>query len=141
MPNSRKRNKGIYFPLQRCDHRNCPYNPECPSEIIESLLTNLSPKLKAAVDFLRKNHHSQEFTITELEQEFNVSLRCFEQMFTQELGCTPKQCLDQLRISHFRQLTQNKNFLSIKEAMHKSGFRTRSNCYYALHKHPTSKSL
>lgn len=126
----------VRFPLQPCIHTNCPYNPDCPPEIVESLLANLSPKLKSAVDFLIKNHQDPAFTVTRLEQEFNISLRCFEQLFIEELGCTPKECLEQIRINHFRKQRTEHEFREVKEAFSKAGFNSRGSFEYARKKYP-----
>jgi transcriptional regulator GlxA family with amidase domain len=140
MPRSRTRSLAIDFPIQACLHIECPYNPECPPEIVESLLAQLSPKLKLAVEYLRKNHKDPSFTVASLEKEFNISLRCFEQLFSEELGCTPIQCLEQLRIFHVQKQMNEHPMRRLKEAWDKAGFNSRWSYYYALNKYPPPRN-
>ena len=139
MENPRAPNLFIKFPIQACPHTECPYNPECPPEQVESLLAQLSPKPKLAFEYLRKNHQDPSFSVANLETEFNISLRCFEQMFSEELGCSPKECLEQLRIFHVHKQTNEHPMRRLKEAWDKAGFNSRWSYYYALHKYPLRK--
>jgi methylphosphotriester-DNA--protein-cysteine methyltransferase len=124
------------FPLHPCDHTNCPYNPDCSPEIVESLLANLSPQLKCAVEFLRKNHQNHSFTIESLHQEFGNSPRYFELLFFEELGCTPKECLEQFRINHYYNQMGGRPFRRTYEAYDKAGFNSRGSFEYTHKKYP-----
>ncbi|MDI6782919.1 MAG: helix-turn-helix domain-containing protein, partial [bacterium] len=136
MPSSRAGGLTIDFPIQACPHTECPYNPECPPEIVESLLAQLSPKLKLAVEYLRKNHKDPSFTIVSLGTEFNISLRCLEQLFSEELGYTPKECLEQIRINHYRKQLNEHEFRGVKETFGNAGFNSRGSFEYTRKKYP-----
>lgn len=125
----------IDFPIQVCSHPTCFYNPECSIETVDSILGHFSPKLKTAVNFLRINHNNPLFTVNHLKAEYGPSLRYFEKLFSQELRCTPKECLEQIRIYHFWKQMKEDAFLEIKRAFSKAGFSSRGSFEYAYRKY------
>ncbi len=64
------------------------------------------------------------YTITELVQEFNISTRTLQYNFQRELGITPKQYLQDLRLNAIRKelLTLNSDKTSISEIISKYGY-------------------
>ena len=89
----------------------------------ESYYTKEKGYVKKARKILEENIDNI-YTITELVEEFNISTRALQYNFQKELGITPKQYLQDLRLNAIRKelLTQNSEKISISEIISKYGY-------------------
>lgn len=136
MENTSTKLSTIDFPIRTSLPDICPYNPNCPDEIINSIIGHLSQPLQEIVRYLFANHQSDEFTVSKDVDELGIPIRKLERMFNQELTFTPNECLEQIRIYHvYKQLNENP-FLRIKDAFYKAGFKSRAAFEYVRKKYP-----
>lgn len=70
-----------------------------------------------------QDHLTQRFSVLELSQTLNVSVRSLQYSFQTELGCTPMAQAKRLRLRRLRKLLQNSDLASssIAELMEASG--------------------
>jgi len=95
-----------------------------------SLITTTESYYKKDKGYVKKARELLEenidniYTITELVEEFNISTRALQYNFQKELGITPKQYLQDLRLNAIRKelLTQDSEKIKISEIISKYGY-------------------
>ena len=130
----------IYFSLsnQTSKHELCPFNPKCPPEIIQPLLLLYPSELQEAFRFILINHTNPEFSVTQIPEKFDGSLRTWERLFHEKVGCTLESCLAQVRLCHYLVREIEYGPLAIKKEFDKVGFGSRNSCNYERNKYLTS---
>ncbi len=90
-----------------------------------------STTINRAVAYLNRNF-SENINVETLCQDLHVTKPFLIRKFRQELGCTPKQYLTQLRLEKAKSLLiySDKSILTIAQ---ESGFGTEKNIFYAFH--------
>lgn len=98
-------------------------------EILENISVQKSPSLRNetmkafenAVEYMKKNYTSNEFSINKMVEEASMSNTYFRKLFCTKFGMTPIRYLITKRLIHAEKLLSTGKY-SIKEVAEKSGF-------------------